>query len=235
VTDRIPFRIAVIFVGVALASLLAWVLTPRLAPFANSASLASVVPERFGDWREIALADAPIDPRAQNAGETDREAPYDDVLLRGYENSRGDVVLLALAYGRHQRQEVKIHRPELCYTAQGFQVLSRTPVDVSLAGIAAPAHGARMLVRGSDRFEAVSYWIRIGDEYSRSAWRTRSHIFSEGMRGRVVDGMLVRVSQILPGSDSATAARFAVQEGFLADLVRALPPRSRGLLIGTAT
>ena len=233
--DRVPFRIAVIFVGITLAALLAWALTPRLAPNADAAPLASVVPERFGDWREIALADAPIDPRTQNAGETDREAPYDDVLLRGYENSRGDVVVLALAYGRHQRQEVKIHRPELCYTAQGFKVLSQTPVDVALAGISAPAHGTRMLVRGSDRVEAVSYWIRIGDEYSRSAWRTRSHIFAEGVRGRVVDGMLVRVSQILPGTDSATPARFAVQEGFLADLVRALPARSRGLLIGTST
>ncbi len=38
--------------------------------------------------------------------------------LRSYVNANGDVVMLALAYGRHQRQEIKIHRPELCYTSQ---------------------------------------------------------------------------------------------------------------------
>jgi EpsI family protein len=233
--SRTTVRVAIVFVGVALASFGAWALTPRSNPFANTAALSAVVPSTFGDWHEITLASAPVDPRTQNAGETDREAPYDDVLLRGYANSRGDVVLLALAYGRHQRQEVKIHRPELCYTAQGYEVLSRSSIDVPLEGAGPPAQGARMLVRGSDRVEAVSYWIRIGDVYSRSAWRTRSHIFAEGMQGRILDGMLVRVSQIVPGAADATSARFELQERFLADLVRAMPAKSRGLLVGSAT
>jgi EpsI family protein len=214
----------------------AWVLTPRVPQHATVVPLANLVPVEFAGWREIPLAADAVDPRAQLPGETDREAPYEDVLMRGYINSRGDMVVLALAYGSHQRQEVKIHRPELCYTAQGFEILRRTPVDLPLSGLAAqPARGARMLVRGADHVETVSYWIRIGDLYSRSAWKTRSHILVEGLGGRVVDGMLVRVSQVVPDAASATPQRFALQEDFLAQLVRALPAHARGLLLGEAS
>jgi EpsI family protein len=225
-------RVIVLLIGMLLAATAAWLLTPHARPHGVTPPLAALVPVRIGEWREIELGEPPVDPRVQGEGETDREAPYDDVLMRGYANARGDVLLLALAYGAHQRQEVKIHRPELCYTAQGFEVLRRSPVDVPLAA-AAPARGARMLVRGADRVEAVSYWIRIGDLYSRSAWRTRSHLFSEGLRGRIVDGMLVRVSQVVPDAAAATPERFDLQERFLGELVRALPAESRALLAGT--
>jgi EpsI family protein len=227
-------RIGLIVAGLVLASAAAWVLTPRLRQPAMAAALESLVPVSFGEWREITLANA-VDPRTKLPGEADREAPYDEVLLRGYANGSGDVMVLALAYGAHQRQEVKIHRPELCYTAQGFQVLRRSPIDVILPGESVlPAQGARMLVRGADRVETVSYWIRIGSLYSRSPWKTRSHIFTEGLRGRVVDGMLVRVSQMLPDLASATPQRFALQEQFLGELVAAMPPAARGLLVGSA-
>jgi hypothetical protein len=79
----------------------------------------------------------------------------------------------------------------------------------------------------------VSYWIRIGDLYSRSPWKTRSYIFSEGMHGRIVDGILVRVSQTLAGSANATPELFAVQERFLTELVRALPAKTRELLVAS--
>ena len=227
-------RIGFIVAGLVLASAAAWLLTPRTRQPAMDAALASLVPVSFGEWREIPLASA-VDPRANLPGETDPESPYDDVLMRGYANPRGDVMVLALAYGSHQRQEVKIHRPELCYTAQGFQVMRRSPVDVAFPGMTvAPALGARMLVQGADRVEAVSYWIRIGKLYSRSPWKTRSHIFTEGLRGRVVDGMLVRVSQMLPDLASATPQRFALQEQFLGELVDAMPVSARGLLVGSA-
>jgi EpsI family protein len=229
-------RVALIAAGLMIASAAAWILTPRVRQHATVAPLASLVPVEFAEWREIPLAADAVDPRAQLPGETDREAPYEDVLMRGYANPQGDMVVLALAYGSHQRQEVKIHRPELCYVAQGFEVLRRTPVDLPLSGVSAqPARGARMLVRGADHVETVSYWIRIGNLYSRSAWKTRSHILVEGLGGRVVDGMLVRVSQVVPDATSATPQRFAVQENFLVQLMRALPADARDLLLGDAS
>ena len=152
--------------------------------------------------------------------------------MRAYGNSRGDVVLLALAYGRNQRQEVKIHRPDVCYTAQGFQLVERSPIAMPVNGDSGTqVQGMRMLVKAPGRVEAVSYWIRIGDVFTGNAWSIRYHIFKEGMSGRAVDGVLVRASQIVQGG-APSAERYRVQEAFLADLVRALPAPARQLLLG---
>lgn len=225
-------RPAFVVVAMMLASVCAWSLTPR-SPARTVANLSQLVPAQFGEWHELEAPAATVDPRRQRPGETDFEAPYDDVLMRSYTNDRGDIVMLALAYGRHQRQEIKIHRPELCYIAQGFSVLRRSDAAFAMPALPA-AEGTRMLVSAPGRSEAVSYWIRIGGLYSRSAWKTRAHIFTEGMRGRVVDGMLVRVSQIVPDAAAAVEARYEVQEKFLGDLVRAMPGDARWLLTGAA-
>src|SRR5579859_1898813 len=69
--------------------------------------LAEVIPASFGDWKQIQGAVLPVDPaggRGEQARATD--SPYVDVLTRAYGNSRGDVVLLAVAYGATQRQEI---------------------------------------------------------------------------------------------------------------------------------
>lgn len=225
-------RPAFMVLAMLLASVCAWSLTPRSPARADGVTLAQLVPAHFGEWRELKAPSAAVDPRRQRPGEADFEAPYDDVLMRSYTNAHGDVVMLALAYGRHQRQEIKIHRPELCYISQGFTVLRQSNVAFAMPALAS-VDGARMLVSAPGRSEAVSYWIRIGNLYSRSAWKTRAHIFSEGMQGRVVDGMLVRVSQIVPDT-AAGDARYEVQESFLAELVRAMPNDARRLLIGDA-
>lgn len=194
--------------------------------------LAQTVPTAFGDWREVSSLAEQVDP-ARGADEPSMDRPYDDVLMRTYANSRGDVVLLTLAYGRNQRQEVKIHRPDVCYTAQGFQLVSRSPVTFPVTGEAGrPVAGMRMLVRAPGRTEAVSYWIRIGEVFTDNAWAIRYHIFQQGLAGRAVDGMLVRASQILPGTDAASPERYRLQERFLADLVRALPDAVRHQLTG---
>jgi EpsI family protein len=152
--------------------------------------------------------------------------------MRAYANSRGDVVLLALAYGRNQRQEIKIHRPDVCYTAQGFELVSRSRVLLPIADAAGrPIAGTRMLVKAPGRLEVVSYWIRVGDVYTDNPWSLRYYIFEEGIRGRAPDGILVRASQIIgPGGPTATQ-EFEIQERFLAELVSALPASARRLLV----
>jgi EpsI family protein len=224
-----------VVLGVALLATAVTVDVLQPKPIAVSAqlSLAQTVPSRFGDWKEVAIAADQVDPGKNAADEPNMDRPYDDVLMRAYGNSRGEVVLLTLAYGRNQRQEVKIHRPDVCYTAQGFQLVSRSPIAFPVAGARGrPVEGMRMLVTAPGRTEAVSYWIRIGDIYTDNAWAIRYHIFQEGISGRAVDGVLVRVSQIVSGTKAASPERYKVQENFLGDLVRALPASGRRLLVG---
>ena len=208
-------------------------LEPKPISEGTHLSLEQAVPRRFGDWKEVQQETVLIDPGKSATDEPSMDRPYDDVLMRAYANSRGEVVLLALAYGRNQRQEVKIHRPDVCYTAQGFELVSRSSVAFPVAGShGRPIRGMRMLVSAPGRTEAVSYWIRIGDMYTDNAWAIRYHIFQQGVSGKAVDGVLVRVSQIVSGAAAASAERYQLQEAFLSDLVRALPADVRRVLIG---
>jgi EpsI family protein len=211
----------------------AYILTPRLEANANPPSLAQVIPESFGSWHAIATPATVIDPSTERDAKDSFFTLYDDVLMRAYQNTSGQVVLLALAYGKHQRQEFKIHRPELCYVAQGFRLLSRNQVVFPLADRQnQPVTGSRMLVQSPVRTEIVSYWIRIGGLFSESSWRTRYYLLKQGVRGHVLDGILVRVSQVVPTADDGTAGKYALQEKFLSELVHASPAAAEALLIG---
>lgn len=202
-------------------------LQPELPSIRASASLAQSIPTQFGDWKEVSYAADQIDPGKGTADEPNMDRPYDDVLMRAYGNSRGDIVLLAVAYGRNQRQEVKIHRPDVCYTAQGFELVERSPTALPFN-----VHGTRMLVKAPGRTEAVSYWIRIGDVFTENPWTIRYHILKQGLAGKAVDGVLVRASRIEQTNGVAPAARYRMQEQFLGDLMHALPPSARRLLLG---
>jgi EpsI family protein len=211
----------------------AYFLTPRLEVSQARRPLSEVIPESFGEWHAIASPQAVIDPSNERQARDPFFTLYDDVLMRAYENKHGNVVLLALAYGKHQRQEFKIHRPELCYVAQGFRLLSHDPVVFPvLDGRSQPITGSRMLVQSQARVEIVSYWIRIGNRFSDSGWATRYYLMQEGIGGHVLDGILVRVSQVIDGVNQSTAGNYALQEEFLSELVRAAPAAASSLLIG---
>ena len=199
----------------------------------QAVNLGDLVPQSFGDWHEIPSSEGVIDPAKDPENKDPFFSPYDEVLLRAYENSNGKIIMLALAYGRHQRQEFKIHRPELCYVAQGFQVVRRNSANFYIADSRRGLiPGSRMIVQSASRVEAVSYWIRIGDIFSENAWVTRSHLLKEGLRGHILDGILVRSSQIVADAEEDSERSYKLQEEFLSQLVRASPPAVAGLLIG---
>jgi len=181
-----------------LISITAYALRPTLKFVEDQGSQAfmNAIPTSFADWKEVESNQIQIDlvPRKED-GSRSMDSPYDDTLMRTYVNSKGEVVQLALAYGRTQRQEVKIHRPELCYYAQGFEVKSLVSSDFNITSThQKPIIGKNMLVVNPAYQEAVSYWIRIGDIYSESPWQTRFYIIKKGLTGDVVDGILVRAS-----------------------------------------
>jgi EpsI family protein len=218
-----------------LAGAAAMGLTPKVQTEAVGRPLAQSIPTAFGDWKEVKKSYVQVDPTITRSGETSLNQPYDDILARAYQNSKGEVVMLSLAYGHQQRQEVKIHRPDLCYTAQGFTVISLQNKNIALAGVqAASVSGKRMKAMRDARIdgytELVSYWMRIGSVYSESAWDTRLHILTEGIAGRVPDGVLVRASRVaVVGQDEAAA--HAALEAFLVELVSAAPLDARRMLV----
>jgi EpsI family protein len=199
-------------------------------PVESPVDLAALVPDHFGPWRRIQTPFVQID--LSPTREDGAPSPYDRTLMRTYVGPKGDIIMLALAYGARQRQEVKIHRPELCYVAQGFHVGPRTPESIALSSGHA-LNATRMLARNDHRVEPVTYWIRIGDHISHSAWQSRTSIFRAGLAGHVPDGILVRASQAFPRGQANVERSFEVQAQFLRDLYQSLDQRARALIAGS--
>lgn len=217
----LAIMLLIAYLGVAMTPKLNYVELKEAQKFINS------VPKTFGDWREIPSNQLQMDLVPKDDEERTTDNPYDDVLMRTYENSAGQRVQLALAYGKSMRQEVKIHRPELCYYAQGFEVKSLVESDFGILSTKNQSVlGKNMLVESQNYQEAVSYWIRIGEMYSQSPWQTRFYIIKRGLVGDVVDGVLVRASVILSESQPVEVA-YQLNKVFLQDLAKSIGEDSK--------
>jgi EpsI family protein len=209
-------------------------LRPELELGGGAAPLEQLIPARFGEWIEEPqpLAQVLLVPNAVENAEVAQSASYDDVLMRTYRRADGARVMAAFAYGRRQTQEVKIHRPELCYYAQGFAVQPLGARAVRL-GAAYSVQTATLLTQNRSRVEIVTYWIRVGAGVASGPWDMRWTIFREGLGGRVPDGLLVRASSLAESAARAEEA-LELQAAFLADLYRELPAVAQAFLAGAA-
>ncbi|MCU0870310.1 MAG: EpsI family protein [Burkholderiales bacterium] len=226
-----PFLIAT--VAMVVAVVLSIAMTPRTHEVATDAvQLDRMVPSEFGRWKELKTAAIQMDLAPRDGEEKSMDQPYDQTVMRTYQRDDGAVVMLALAYGRTQKQEVKIHRPELCYVAQGFEVLrsQRTTLDLGASHPQVPVY--RLTTRNKGRQEPVTYWIRIGDQITANALESRMKILRAGLfDGEVPDGLLVRTSSAVP-LNAPVDDEYQQQADFLRDLFAAIPPATRTALVG---
>jgi EpsI family protein len=215
---RIPFgKCVLLAILMAIAAVWAVYAKPNLQAGKVAPLLENIVPPAFGDWHEESESDQQVS--LSTDGERSQDQPYDQVLSRTYVNSSGDAVMLALAYAKAQKQDVKIHRPEVCYVAQGYSILSQNDAEFFLSPNIPSAQGKRLLTKRDGRIETVSYWVRVGNKYPRGGFDARMVIFEDGLNGKIDDGILVRASMIISNEASAEAA-FVKQERFMADLAR---------------
>lgn len=185
--------------------------------------LENMLPPTFGAWRvDEYSSGGVVNPSTAQMLDT----LYADTLSRVYINAEGQRIMLSLAYGRHQSRDLQVHKPEVCYVAQGFQLLSSAKVSVKTGFGELPA--MRIVTKLGGRNEPVTYWIRIGDKVIRGWWEQNQARVAYGLRGLVPDGLLVRVSTI----DTDNERSFKLQDRFLADMVAAVSPANRPMFIG---
>lgn len=229
-TDGVPLRAAALFLVGTLAGVAgAHALTPKLAAAPARIALEQAVPQQIGEWTLLpnAMAQATLATNEEGGALTDEI--YDDVLMRTYVNPQGTHIMLALAYAKEQRQDVKLHLPEICYPAQGYKVVGMTPATLAVGAGGKTLPGKHMLAQGNGRIEAVTYWTRVGDGYPNAGFAMRVKIFRDGLQGKISDGLLVRSSIIVSNAGEAKDA-YAVQETFLRQLVAAVRPGSTPLV-----
>jgi EpsI family protein len=221
---------ASVILGVAMAgtSALTGALTPRqkVADARADFSLDAMIPKNFAGWS----LDASVVPLAPDPTQKELIAAlYDQTLSRTYVNALGQRVMLSIAYGGDQSKQLQLHLPEVCYVAQGFDLVRDRRDELGTGFGKVPVK--RLVARQNARNEPITYWVTIGDKAVMSGIDQKMQRFVYGLSGRIPDGMLVRVSTI----DANEAGAYRVQDRFVNQLLDALRPQDRARLLGAAT
>ena len=217
-----------IAMAMVLSALLAYFATPTPKKINELPVIEKIVPLQIGEWqyKPSIFAQVSVNSFTQNL----TEAVYDQILMRTYEDKSGNQIMLAIAFAAEQRQEIKVHQPEVCYPAQGYQMLAMKTHIWRIPGYKLPISGKQLIFKNSNRMEAVSYWIRIGDSFALSGLEMRIKILKEGLKGKLTDGTLVRVSTIITQESDASDA-FKIQEKFLVNLISTVNISGRDSLV----
>ena len=229
---RVPRVIWLAALLMLCAALAAYALMPRhsVADDKPDVKLEALLPQAFGDWREDpAWAHLLVDPTLQQK----LDVLYTQTLNRAYVGKNGERVMLSIAYGRNQNTEsTAAHRPEFCYTAQGWVV-----TRIGQASVALDKHHIDVVhldARAGSVRQPISYWVTLNDEASIPGFQRKLKQLKYGLQGLIVDGMLVRVSTQRSAEDSrGLDADFAVQDRFLRDMEQAIPASSRSRFFGS--
>lgn len=217
---------------IGLMLILASVVAPHLKPTVKLAdsmvavNLEKMIPGQFGEWHEehAALEQMVINPESKAV----LSKIYNQTLTRAYLDSHGARIMLSIAYGGDQTDEMKIHRPEVCYAAQGFQVIKEKTDTVSTEFGSIPVK--RLLAVQGNRNEPITYWIRVGDKaVIPKGLQQKLAELRYGLTGKVPDGMLVRVSSI--SADEKDAYR--AQDDFIKAMLAAMNKEDRARLAGS--
>ncbi|MDE2599775.1 MAG: EpsI family protein [Rhodocyclaceae bacterium] len=221
IAARTPLLGALMVAGALLAALLKPTLL--LADQESSLDLAHVVPAQIGAWRMVSNGNGLIvDPGQREL----IEALYTETVTRAYRDGDGYLIMLSIAYGKDQRDALQLHRPEICYPAQGFVLMDRQ--RATLAPWRIPL--TRLQTRMANRYEPVSYWTVIGDQPYAGGVAKKLHEIRYGLAGVIPDGMLVRISSLDRDADRA----YEQHQAFARALIAALPPEVRPRFAGRA-
>jgi EpsI family protein len=183
------------------------------------------VPEAFGAWRlDRSIIPVVPDPGLQAMLDT----LYSQTLARTYVNASGQRVMLSIAYGSDQSNEATaVHRPEFCYSAQGFRVDTVGTTELQISGTRVPAQ--RLVGKLGQRNEPITYWVTLDEVATLPGVGRKLAQIRYGLQGQIPDGMLVRVSSL----SASNAEAFAVQQGFLEQLYTAVPADVRPRYFGS--
>ena len=198
--------------------------TAKLIDSESQINLETLVPKQFGNWKiDETIATLLVAPELQKV----IDETYSQTLTRTYVNNAGKRIMLSIAYGGTHGEGMQTHRPEVCYPAQGFQVLKDTqPALLSTKYGELPIK--RLVAAQGPRNEPITYWVVVGDQQTQFGLRMKLAQMRYTLTGVVPDGMLVRVSSI--GRDNQGA--YEDQAGFIQAMLSAMRDSERERLTG---
>lgn len=197
--------------------------THKIAEQGPKVILETMIPHAFGEWQEEKQSGIQIvDPQTKEM----LDKLYSQTLSRTYVNGSGYRVMLSIAYGNDQSDSLQVHKPEVCYPAQGFVLQGKQLGTVAVMNGEIPV--TRILTTLGQRSEPVTYWTTVGDQVVKSGIHKKLAEMSYGLRGKIPDGMLIRVSSI----DAQSSNAYQIHDRFSAQMLEALAPEHRQRLTG---
>lgn len=190
--------------------------TDRLSDHKAKIELDQQVPTSFADWTQDSTQ-MPVLPNPQVQAKLD--VLYSSTLARTYRNKAGQRVMLSIAYGSDQSSEAtSVHRPEFCYSAQGFKVYNHGEATVAIGNRNLQVQ--RLVGVLGQRREPITYWITLDETATLPGLSRKYQQLRYGLRGQIPDGLLLRVSSI-SGND---LEGYKLQVKFLNDLATGMAP-----------
>lgn len=214
-----------LFSAVAFTAATYWKPTQLLADTRPKVGLEAMFPKSFGPWQtDIKMPTLLVSPDQQ----TLIQKLYSETLSRTYINTHtGERIMLSVAYGTDQSEGTKAHLPEVCYPAQGFQVLSKQKSQIMADQHTLPVQ--QLLTRLGNRTEPVTYWVVVGEHIALTSPQQKWEQLNYSTRGYIPDGMLVRVSNI----DTDSASSYRLHQEFVNELAAAFSPDLKKRAFGT--
>ena len=138
----------------------AYAVAPRrhVSLLAPGGTIEKIVPKTFGGWTSQDVTDL-VAPKIEGSLAS---RLYNETVGRIYTHAGAGVdIMMLLAHGDTQSDDLQLHRPEICYPAFGFAISQNAPLALDVgAGISVPSR--RLVADAPDRRETIVYWSRLG-------------------------------------------------------------------------
>ena len=218
-------RNVIICIAMLATAILSMTLKPtqKVANSTENVNLEKIIPKEFGDWK----VDSTVIPiQLSEAQEKLIKKLYQQSLSRTYLNNQQQRVMLSVVYGGEQSDSLQVHKPEMCYQAQGFDILKIVKSKLSTKYGQIPIK--RVLAVQGNRNEPITYWFTVGNRVVSNNFDFKLQQLNYGLRGEIPDGILFRISSI--NSDETEA--YKLEDKFVIDLLKVISVKDRVRLMG---
>ena len=183
----------------------------------------AMLPAVVGPWRSRPSVELVLPP-----ADALSEKLYENIETRIYEGKDLPEIMFLIAHSSIQSDNTQVHRPEVCYPAAGFNIISDEMLKLTVGN---RKIAARLLAadRGGP-VEYIVYWVRVGKEFPAKWLDQRVEMMISNVAGHSPDGVLVRFSTI--SNDAAKAT--ATLTNFATQMAGALNSQAKMVFFGTA-
>ena len=191
-----------------------------------NSKLDKIVPRQFEGWTSQDVSDL-VAPKIEGSL---MSKLYGETVGRVYSRAQGGApdVMMLLAYGDTQSDDLQLHRPEICYPAFGFAITKSAATDITLGpNVTIPSR--QLVAEAPDRRETIVYWSRLGEYLPRDRKEQQFDRLRTALRGEISDGLLARFSVLGPDPAQGIVA----MRNLIPALMRAVAPERRSVFLGS--